>query len=403
MKKASMKPPAPKSRADALTRLRNLKMARSAHAYVRGNTAQFYEWLEQADIRTLPQGPAIWICGDCHTGNLGPIANSKGKVEIQIRDLDQAVIGNPCHDVIRLGLSLATAARGSDLSGLTTVHIVEALAAGYESALESGPDKTHLSKPPTPVHVVMREAVRRSWQHLARERIEDLQPTIPLGKRFWRLDKSERKEITSLFERSDMAELATSLKGRSDSGAVSLIDAAYWVKGCSSLGRLRYAVLLDVDGGVIEGDDLCLMDIKEGVKAAAPRYTQAAMPRDNAERVVEGARHLSPFLGERMRAARLLDRAVVIRELLPQDLKLDVEQLTQKDAMKLSAYLAMVVGKAHARQMDHATRKQWLAELRKNRSKTINAPLWLWNSIVELVSSHEAGYLEHCRRYATGE
>jgi uncharacterized protein (DUF2252 family) len=50
---------------------------------------------------------------------------------------------------------------------------------------------------------------------------------------------------------------------------------------------------------------------------------------------------------------------------------------------------------------ESATRKQWLAELRKDRSKTIDAPLWLWNSTVELVSSHEAGYLEHCRRYAT--
>ena len=402
MKRNSKKAPTLKHRAEALTRLRNLKMARSAHAYVRGNTAQFYEWLEQADIRTLPQGPAIWICGDCHTGNLGPIANSHGKVEIQIRDLDQAVVGNPSHDVIRLGLSLATAARGSDLSGLTTVHIIEALAAGYESAFEGG-DHVRLGKPPPPVHVVMREAVRRSWQHLARERIEDLQPTIPLGKRFWPLGRSERNDITTLFERADLSELATSLKGRSDTGNVSLIDAAYWVKGCSSLGRLRYAVLLDVDGGVIDGDDLCLMDIKEGVKAAAPRYTQASMPRDNAERVVEGARHLSPFLGERMRAARLLDRAVVIRELLPQDLKLDVEQLTQDDAMKLSTYLARVVGKAHARQMDHATRKAWLSELRKRRSKTIEAPLWLWNSVVELVSSHEAGYLEHCRRYATGQ
>lgn len=399
MKRISTKPPTPKHRVDALTRLRNLKMARSAHAYVRGNTTQFYDWLDQADIRTLPQGPAIWICGDCHTGNLGPIANRRGKVDIQIRDLDQAVIGNPSHDVIRLGLSLATAARGSDLSGLTTVHMVEALAAGYESAFE-GHEEVRLGKPPTPVHVVMRDAVRRSWQNLARERIEDLQPTIPLGKRFWPLDKAERRDIDALFERPDLCELATSLKGRRDSGDVSLIDAAYWVKGCSSLGRLRYAVLLDVDGGVIEGDDLCLMDIKEGVKAAAPRYAHVSMPRDNAERVVEGARHLSPHLGERMRAARLLDRAVVIRELLPQDLKLDIEQLTQDDAMKVAAYLARVVGKAHARQMDHATRKQWLAELRRNRSKTIDAPFWLWSSIVELVSSHEAGYLEHCRRYA---
>ena len=125
------------------------------------------------------------------------------------------------------------------------------------------------------------------------------------------------------------------------------------------------------------------------------------MPRDNAERVVEGARHLSPSLGERMRAARLSDRAVVIRELLPQDMKLTIEQLTQDEAMKAARFLALVVGKAHARQMDSGERAAWLAELRRNRSKTLDAPGWLWKSILELVSSHAVGYLEHCRRYAT--
>lgn len=103
-----------------------------------------------------------------------------------------------------------------------------------------------------------------------------------------------------------------------------------------------------------------------------------------------------------MRAARLLDRGVVIRELLPQDMKLEIERLDKDDAMHVAHYLAAVVGKSHARQMNATTRKVWQAELRRNRSKTIDAPLWLWNSIVQLVSSHEAGYLEHCRRYATG-
>jgi len=87
-----------------LTERRRLKMARSAHAYVRGNTLKFYEWLESSTARTLPQGPPVWICGDCHLGNLGPVANAKGKVKIAIRDLDQTVIGNPAHDLIRLGL-----------------------------------------------------------------------------------------------------------------------------------------------------------------------------------------------------------------------------------------------------------------------------------------------------------
>ena len=132
----SSNPTAFRERQAVLAATRNAKMARSAHAYVRGNTMKFYEWLEASGARALPKGPAIWICGDCHTGNLGPVADAQGRVEIQIRDLDQTVIGNPAHDLIRLGLSLATAARGSDLSGLTTVHMMEALADGYELAFE---------------------------------------------------------------------------------------------------------------------------------------------------------------------------------------------------------------------------------------------------------------------------
>jgi uncharacterized protein (DUF2252 family) len=391
-----------KSRQAVLTALRNTKMARSAHAYVRGNTMKFYEWLETSHTQSLPEGPPIWICGDCHTGNLGPVADAQGRVEIQIRDLDQTVIGNPAHDLIRLGLSLATAARGSDLPGLTTVHMMEALADGYERALgrESKGTETCPAKKPATVRVVMQEAVRRSWKHLAVERLDDTTPTIPLGKRFWPLTKDEAVEIAALFEKGSISQLATSLRGRRDDGQVSVLDAAYWVKGCSSLGRLRYAVLLDVDGGVIDGDDLCLIDIKEGLKAAAPRYAGTGMPKDDAERVVEGARHLSPFLGERMRADRLQDRSVVIRELLPQDIKLEIDQLSQAEAMDVARYLAQVVGRAHGRQMNHATRSAWLKEVRRGRSKTIDTPSWLWNGVVELLGSHEVAYLEHCRRYA---
>lgn len=379
---------------------RNAKMARSAHAYVRGNTAKFYDWLNAADIRNLPEGPAVWICGDCHTGNLGPVADAQGKIEIQIRDLDQTVIGNPAHDLIRLGLSLATAARGSALAGITTINMIEALFEGYVQAFDKATANLELQTRPEVVRVVMREAIRRSWKHLALERLDDTQPTIPYGKRFWPVSKQERAEINALFEKDSLSQLATSLRGRPDTGQVTVLDAAYWVKGCSSLGRLRYAVLLDVDGGVVDGDDLCLIDIKEGVSAAAPRYTNAAMPKNNAERVVEGARHLSPYLGERMRAAQLQGKPVILRELLPQDLKLEIEQISQTEAMKVARYLALIVGRAHARQMDGTARRAWLGELQRNKTKSIDAPLWLWSSIVELVGSHEVGYLEHCRRFA---
>src|ERR1700750_1056450 len=139
----------PDERAARLRETRNLKMARSAHAYVRGSTVKFYEWLESAPAE-LPEGPPVWICGDCHLGNLGPLADNKGRVAAQIRDLDQTVIGNPAHDLIRLGLSLASAARGSDLPGVTTAHILEELMGGYEAALgetsKSPKDRSHRPK-----------------------------------------------------------------------------------------------------------------------------------------------------------------------------------------------------------------------------------------------------------------
>ncbi|WP_263263109.1 DUF2252 domain-containing protein [Pseudomonas sp. RIT-PI-S] len=391
-----MKAVQPSERLAPLTHLRNLKMARSAHAYVRGSTVQFYQWLHSLPGRRLPSGPPVWICGDCHSGNLGPTGDLKGKIDIHIRDLDQTVIGNPAHDLLRLGLSLATAARGSDLPGVATAQMLEEMMRGYELAFEDGNDKD--PERPAQVKAGMRSAVQRTWKHLAQERIEDMRPTIPLGKHFWPLAKEERKAIELLCASPEVHGLVTSLKGRSSGDEVELLDAAYWVKGCSSLGLNRYAVLLGVGGE--DEQDYCLIDIKEAVGAAAPRAPRARMPRDNAQRVVEGARQLSPGLGNRMISTRMLDKGFFIRELLPQDMKLELDQLTHREAMNVAAYLARVVGVAHARQMDMATRLSWIKDLQLNRSRTLDAPSWLWSSVVELVGSHEKGYLEHCRRYA---
>src|SRR5260221_8383251 len=97
----------PKQRAIVLLRTRNLKMARNAHAYGRGSTVKFYEWLEDGG-RKLPPGPSVWICGDCHPGNLGPLADADGRADVQIRDLDQTAIRNPVPHPARLALSLAS-------------------------------------------------------------------------------------------------------------------------------------------------------------------------------------------------------------------------------------------------------------------------------------------------------
>lgn len=393
-----MKLPTSDQRAARLTAARQLKMARSAHAYMRGNTEKFYEWLGATAHPDLPEGPPIWICGDCHMGNLGPVASLKGRVGIQIRDLDQTVIGNPTHDIIRLALSLATAARGSDLPGVTTAHMLEELMIGYQEGLAADKLTELDAERPRAVHVSLRRAIGRKWRQLAEERIEDARPVIPLGKRFWPLDKDERESLVALFETDAVRAMLTAAKDRDGDARIELLDAAYWMKGCSSLGRLRYAALVRIGNG--GRPDHALIDLKEAVTPLAPRTVGADMPRSNAERVVAGAQALSPYLGRRMVPARLMNRGVVVRELMPQDLKLDIENLSRPEAMRVARYLARVVGHAHGRQMDEPTTAAWSDELNRRWPKGLDAPFWLWSSIVDLAAFHERAYLEHCRRYA---
>jgi uncharacterized protein (DUF2252 family) len=392
----------PDDRERILTQTRNLKMARSAHSYVRGSTIEFYEWLESSSRTKLPEGPPIWICGDCHVGNLGPLADKKGHVLVQIRDLDQAVIGNPAHDLVRLGLSLASAARGSDLPGVTTAKILEELVAGYQVALstnfETDRDKSHR---PKTIQKLLGRATRRRWQHLAEERFDTVKPTIPLGKRFWALIPEERKALSQMLTSDSVRPTLTALGHRAKDDSIELLDAAYWMKGCSSLGRLRYAALLRIGTG--KSSSLCLVDVKEAAPAAAPTSSDVEMPQDNAIRVVTGAKALSPNLGERMTAARLLDKAVVVRELMPQDLKIEIDRLTREEATHLAWYLAGVVGRAHGRQMASSQRRAWRSDVAKNHKASLEAPSWLWASVVELIGLHEAAYLDHCRRFVLSE
>ncbi len=203
----------PTKRKGVLDHRQHLKMAESAHAYVRGNTIRFYEWLQSKAVQAaIPVGPDVWICGDCHTGNLGPVADVEGRIDIQIRDLDQTVVGNPAHDLLRLGLSLAMAARSSDLPGVTTALMLEELIGGYISGL-SGRFAKRDPKNLDPITRVMLAAKTRQWKHLAEERIKNVKPTIPLGPRFWSLTSTEQLQLQELFDGGGLANLAGGGRG----------------------------------------------------------------------------------------------------------------------------------------------------------------------------------------------
>ena len=143
---------------------------------------------------------------------LSPTPTADFKVEI--RDFDQTVIGNPAHDLIRLGLSLAAAAVVSDLPGLTIAEILEAMIAQYEAAFSAASDKPgHLEEPKT-IRKVNRRAADASWTTLAAEDMDGQNFKLPLGKSFWPLLVEERREIERLFRNEEIRRLVTEGEGR---------------------------------------------------------------------------------------------------------------------------------------------------------------------------------------------
>ena len=108
------------------------------------------------------------------------------------------------------------------------------------------------------------------------------------------------------------------------------------------------------------------------------------------------------FLGKppftrRMTSADIAGKPAFVRELMPEDLKLDIEQFTRREAVAAARYLASIVGKARGRQMCADDRKIW--ELTGRHPPDLSAPTWLRNAVAALLVHHEEAYLAHCRSH----
>jgi hypothetical protein len=95
-----------------------------------------------------------------------------------------AILIRPSSGILRMtssGWSLASAARGSDLPGLTTVRMLERILSDYHGAFAHDFDEDRDLKEPEPVRSVAKKAAAASWKSLAAEDLEGTSPTLPIG------------------------------------------------------------------------------------------------------------------------------------------------------------------------------------------------------------------------------
>jgi uncharacterized protein (DUF2252 family) len=410
-------PPKRKDRPEALAQRKARNMAASCHAFVRGNAELFYELL-RARGRDWPTGPAIWISGDCHGENIGAVADAHGTASLELNDMDEAVIADPAFDVIRLALSVAVATRGIGFCGNDIVAAASAVAAGYAGALERvSPSKVDArGGAPERFRTLLHRASKQTHEQLLDHRVPrdaDGKRVFSIGERYWPLSAAERDAVIELVSRPESRALVTTLVGAEEGTEVTILDVAFRIAGTGSLGAFRAAALVAV--GAPEkhhghhrfvDDQMRLLDVKEALGAHAPIRRKTSVPRDDAERIVTGARALAPAIGERMLAAHIRgvgqrgELGVLVRELMPQDLKVSIDRIGPEESVAIGRYLGAVVGRAHGHQLSADDARAWRAELLGRPKKGSPDPAWLWALLPDLIGAHESAYLQHCARLA---
>ena len=142
-----------------------------------------------------------------------------------------------------------------------------------------------------------------------------------------------------------------------------------------------------------------MLDIKEALPGVAPRAAAWPTPRDNADRIIAGARILCPRFGERMIGASVLGKSLIVRELMPEEKKAKLAGLEEGELRSVGAFLGAIVARAHARQLTATQARAWLRSFR-GRGRGRPVPTWLWETFVNLVGVHESAYLQHCETVA---
>lgn len=91
---------------------------------------------------------------------------------------------------------------------------------------------------PESVRVAMRRAMDRTWKHLAKGRLDDMRPDIPLGDRFWPLSCKEKAAVDELFA-TDAARRSSAVPlcgGSGHSGCTRILRSLRCVDHCDFVG-----------------------------------------------------------------------------------------------------------------------------------------------------------------------
>lgn len=305
-------------------RLKFAKMQSDALAFYRGTAHLFYE-----DLQGLPEAPHAWLCGDLHLENFGSYLADNRLEYFGENDFDEACRGPLTVDLGRLLVSILLEAREREFKTADSTDLAEGIVKTFARELESGKARWLEQRTATGIIGELLSGIgyRGRTRFLAgRTVLEGRKKRLLVnGRKALPLLDGEEKKLEKFAER----ELED----------FQLLHAARRIAGNGSLGVPRYVLLVRQK----KGPEL-LLDLKMALPAAPLRYHRWPQPPwdHEAERVTTVQRMMQAVPTAFLRPVRWQGESWVLRELLPQENRVDVAMATDEDFVEFAQTLGQL-------------------------------------------------------------
>jgi uncharacterized protein (DUF2252 family) len=363
-----------KGRVPALVELKYQLMAMSPFAYFRGAVpVMAYDLSLVSNTGIVSQ-----LCGDAHVRNLGAFAGPDGRLEFDINDFDETIVGPFEWDVKRMATSLVLAGRGAGAKNVNCREAATIFLDKYRTTmltfarmpvLEVARFKVHRLRSVSTVGGILRMAERATPMHTLLTLTEREDGTTATKSKTQEKAGRVFRTIPPNLTRVKGA-LAEKVVGSLETYAESLLrerkhflaqyrplDVAFKVVGTGSVGLRDYCVYMEGNGA---RDPLFLQIKEETTSGYAPyvgRVNGGSNRRGNfhqGRRVVEGSRAMQlqsdPFLGW----TTMEGRDYLVRQLNDHKASIQVEDLKGAGLMEYAEVCGELLARGHARSGDAA-------------------------------------------------
>lgn len=323
-----------------LIKLKYQAMSESAFAFYRATAYLFYK--DVITNPTLKSNINVPLQGDLHLENIGTYQTSDNKISYDLNDFDDAFVGSYTYDVLRCATSIRLSAEENGLDG---GDLVETFLNNYYKNIELFSQNPNLTKEP-----ISRSLLSKHASNV----VEDVSNTkyssifTEMGVLNGKFNETSKIKMIdpTLKQNISKSIISYSSTKSKDTNFFRVKDSAFYIAGKGSLGRYRYAIL--IEGSSPKNDDDLIIEMKEAVQ---PSVSSAGLSvtGSQASRVIDATKYFLSKPDNYFGKTTMGKSEYFVRLVYPNE-KVDLAKLNKKqefeEHLKTVAY---IVAKAHAK------------------------------------------------------